>query len=152
MIVIVILGIVVAFAMPSFRKYVAAQAVRAQIGDLVGAIRLSRTEAIKRNRPVTLCRTTDPNAAAPTCAGSGNWADGWLMLAGSEVIRVQQAYNNSGGIEPFGIASLEFLPNGVVLGATGSFRFRPDLPTQDSAYEELSKRLCVAASGVTNPC
>lgn len=37
--------------------------------DLLGALQLARTEAIKRQRTVALCATADPQAAEPACSG-----------------------------------------------------------------------------------
>ena len=43
---------------------------------------LARNEAIKRNTPVVICKTTDAAAANPVCDGTaGNaWTNGWIVF------------------------------------------------------------------------
>lgn len=152
MVTLAVVAIVAVMAVPSFRDYATRTALRAQVSDLAGAIRLARSEAIKRGRTVVLCRTDDPLAASPACASGSDWAGGWVMRQGDQPIRVQPAYANSGGIVATGIATLQFLPTGSVVGINGDFTFRPHLAAADEAYERLSRRICLNTQGVTRDC
>lgn len=154
-----IISILTVIGVPSFRDMMASRSVQSQVDDLAGSIRLARTEALKRGLPVTLCRTADANAASPACASATDWSTGWLVFvdraprgavgANDTVIRVQQAYTNSGGILRTGTAVITFIPAGIAPGADGNFMLRPKIPTSASAYPKLSRRVCVNNSGAT---
>lgn len=159
LIVVSIVSILAVVGIPSFRDMSASRAVRSHVDDLAGAIRLARTEALKRGIPVTLCRTGDANATNPSCAAGSDWSSGWLMFvdrnprgtvdANDTLIKVQQAYNNSGGIVRTGTAAITFIPTGIAPGADGNFLIRPQLSTSSTRYTTLSRRVCVSNSGTT---
>lgn len=65
LIVVVILSIVMAIAIPSLRDMLEAQKVRNTASDLYSALILARSEAMKRNVQVSLVQAT------------GGWANGW---------------------------------------------------------------------------
>ena len=152
MVTLAVAAIVAFMAVPSFRDYATRTALRAQVSDLSGAIRLARSEAIKRGRTVILCRTDDALADSPACGSGSDWAGGWVIRQGEQPIRVQPAYLNSGGIVASDIGTLQFLPTGSVVGVSGSFTFRPRLSESDEAYERLSRKICLNTQGVTRDC
>ncbi|MBF1235961.1 MAG: GspH/FimT family pseudopilin, partial [Lautropia mirabilis] len=57
LVVMAIMGIVAAMAAPSFRDFAIQRSIAAQITDLTSALRLARSEALKRGREVSLCPT-----------------------------------------------------------------------------------------------
>src|SRR6187431_2247532 len=69
-----------ALAAPSFTKYTASQRVRNASYDLVAAMQLARSEAIKRNASVDVVRI------------GAAWTSGWRVAAGGTVLRQQDAY------------------------------------------------------------
>lgn len=69
LIVIVIVGILAAIAVPSYREFVAGQRIRTASFDFVAVLTLARSEAIKRSATVAI-----------TPAG-GAWANGWEVTA-----------------------------------------------------------------------
>ncbi len=152
LVAMVLVAIVTAISLPSFRDFAVGVALRAQVSDFSGAIRLARTEAIKRGRVVTLCRTNDATVAQPACASGDDWSQGWVLRQGDTVIQVQGAYRNSGGIASGGVASIRFLPTGLAQGATGQFSFKPNVPASDAALARLTRNLCISANGVTRNC
>lgn len=163
LIVISISAILTAMAVPMFTDYVARQAVSAQISALATSVRVARSEALKRSMPVTLCPSSNPDAAQPTCAGAADatrgWATGWLMFTDygtrglldadtDTVINRQSGFTNSGGISPTGGNgyTLTFLPNGLALNQQGGFVFKPKSDPDNTA---LQKVICVNAQGST---
>lgn len=159
MIVVSIVSILAVIGIPSFRDMSASRAVRSHVDDLAGAIRLARTEALKRGVPVTLCRTGDANAASPSCAAGADWSSGWLMFvdrnprgtvdANDTLIQVQQASSNTDGIIRTGTSTITFIPAGIAPGADGNFLIRPKVSASSSRYTALSRRICVTNSGAT---
>jgi len=84
---IFILAILVTLAVPSFNNAALSGKLTGFANDLVASAQLARSEAIKRNASVTMCRSTD----GATCAGSGGWESGWILLRGTEVLEHHQA-------------------------------------------------------------
>jgi len=153
MVVMSIIAILMAMAVPTFRDFTASRAVSAQISDFAGTLRLARTEAIKRGRAVVVCRSGNPQAATPACDAGSDWRSGWLVMQGDNLIRLQSSYANSGGIESAGIVSIAFTPTGIAPATSeATFTFRPPLPTGTASYASLSRRICVGVTGVTRPC
>jgi len=112
--VVAIGGILAAMAVPSFQDMVANNRLTAATNTLIGQLSLARSEAIKRNENVVLCRSVDSTSADPSCDGGGagtarTWEDGWIMfvnvdevdpplfdpLAGDILLRVQEAFSGN---------------------------------------------------------
>lgn len=85
MIVLSIAGVMAAIAIPSFVTLIKNNRLTTYTNDLVTGFMMARSEAIKRNvpagAPVTICRSSNANAATPTCAGAGTggWEIGWFI-------------------------------------------------------------------------
>ncbi len=96
MITIALLAIFVALAGPSFREIIVNNRAQANANLLVTSLNLARSEALKTNAQVTLCKSTDGVA----CATAGTWDGGWIVFAdldadevadvGELVVQVQQ--------------------------------------------------------------
>lgn len=86
MITVAVLAILVGLGVPSFRDFIVGSRLTTQTNELVAAINLGRSEAVKRNRAISFCRTTTDTATA--CANTtGTW-EHWIILAGAnEVVR-----------------------------------------------------------------
>lgn len=69
-ITIAIAAILTAIALPSFREFMVRMTVSANTNELVGALNVARSEAVKRGRPVALI------------ANNGDWNAGWKVVAG----------------------------------------------------------------------
>ena len=160
LVVMAIMGIVAAMAAPSFRDFAIQRSIAAQITDLTSALRLARSEALKRGREVSLCPTRNASAAngKPMCVNSTDWKTGYLVFIGSiyandQYIRVQQLYSNGGSIQADDVGGIRFRPNGVLkVGGARTFTFKPPLPTSDRSYKALEKKVCVSSTGVLAPC
>lgn len=132
LVVVAITGILAAYAVPSFNQFSQKTLVEKQVSSLNSAIRLTRSEAVKRGQRVTLCPSLDPEAAAPQCAGAGaDWSRGWVIFtdegavlddvdAGETVIYVQPGFRGSGGITKNGAATISFQPSGLAVGIVAS--------------------------------
>lgn len=159
LVVMAITGIVAAMAAPSFRDFVVQRSITAQITDLTSAMRLARSEAIKRGREVSMCPTSNPNAAKPGCdLRSNDWAKGYIIFIGStggkdQYIRIQQPYENGGQILTEAYDAIRFRPNGVLkTGGSRTFRFSPKGADKDAALKKLEKKVCISPTGVLAPC
>ncbi|WP_018952232.1 GspH/FimT family pseudopilin [Thioalkalivibrio sp. AKL12] len=92
MITIAVAAILMAIAVPNFMNLRISNGLTTQANELITAVNIARSEAIKRNRSVRFCRTT--SSTATQCAGAGS-SGGWTNWAvftsttagGTEVIR-----------------------------------------------------------------
>lgn len=76
MITMSVMGVLLAVAVPSFISSLSNNTIIIVNNELLSAINLSRSEAIKRNVPVSICATQDSNFNA--CGAS--WQLGWLVF------------------------------------------------------------------------
>jgi len=80
MVVVAVLGILAAIAVPSFQSLAQSQQVKNASFELFSNLSLARSEAIKRNGNVTL---------TPTDAA--DWGKGWTIASATETIKSQAA-------------------------------------------------------------
>lgn len=135
LVVLSITGILVAMAVPSFSSFMARRAVTAAMGDLASDFRVARSEAMRRGRPVTICRSSN----STSCAVSGGWQVGWIVFvdsdadavvdAGEDLVRVQSAptgvsaISGLGGVDPLG--GITYQPTGWARAAAQGFVLTP---------------------------
>ena len=90
LVVMVISAILIAAAVPSFQALIASTRASSASGTLVSSLEYARSEAIRRNQNVTVCRTADANAPENVLACSDNvagnfdgndWSSGWIVFA-----------------------------------------------------------------------
>ena len=65
---LLVAGILLGIGVPNVMEFQRNGAMTAAANDLVTAILRARTEAVKRQAPVTWCLSVDPMATAPTCS------------------------------------------------------------------------------------
>ena len=88
MVVLAIVAAVLVLVPPGMAQLALTTNLKSYSHEMLSSLYLSRSEAIKRNVPVTLCVSTD----GATCAGAGSWAQGWIIRApDGTVIKRQQA-------------------------------------------------------------
>ncbi|HZY15549.1 MAG TPA: GspH/FimT family pseudopilin [Ramlibacter sp.] len=108
LITVSVLGVLMMVAVPSFNDAVLGNKLSGYANSFVASAQLARSEAIKRNAPVTMCSSGDGTACA-----SGGWQQGWIVFndtdgdaaVGSDETRVhyQQAlatnFSFTGGVD-----------------------------------------------------
>jgi type IV fimbrial biogenesis protein FimT len=88
MVTIAVIAILSAIAAPSMVALMNSNRLSSTAGELTAAAQLARVEAIRRNAPVRLCRSTD----GTTCSNGADWR-GWAIVgnnnldAGEDVVR-----------------------------------------------------------------
>lgn len=98
MVTLAVAAIILSTAVPGFRQLIQSNKVAASINEFVSALHLARSEAIKRGKDVTVCKSSDGAA----CATTGGWEQGWIVFVddksttgtvetGEEVLRVYGA-------------------------------------------------------------
>ena len=85
MVTLSILAILTAIAAPNFSQMMVSNRLVTQNNELIAAINLARSEAIKLNRSVTFCKLDSASASACSTT-AGNWLH-WGVISNAGVIR-----------------------------------------------------------------
>ena len=75
-VIIGILGITIAFAVPNLTTMIANNRITAGASDFVAALQFAKGEAVSRVNPVTICKAT-----GGACVTSGDWRQGWMVFS-----------------------------------------------------------------------
>jgi len=138
LVTIAIAAIVMGLAVPSFNSAIKNNRLTAEVNMFVGALNLARSEAIKRNHNVAICKSND----GATCVTAGNWEQGWLVFGdlnnnglfepgnGEPPLRIQE--NAPATITITGLAAnlrdiISYKPSGMA-GTTGTIKVCDDRP------------------------
>ena len=158
MVTVAVAGVIISLGAPSFLRALGGHAIKAQAEELQDAVRIGRSEAMKRNGPVVMCRTEPTNTGR--CAGSGGDWQTWLLFAdlgrsgtfvgGDPILR--QHLDVSGRMTVTSDApSVRFEATGIAHSDSGSavFKLGPkgaaaDTPQTDRA---LQRQVCVNPRG-----
>lgn len=76
LVVVSIAAILAAIAAPSFSSFLNNTRQSSAVMQLVSDLNLARSEAIKRNAHLLVCRR---DTAGTDCSGNTNWQNGWLV-------------------------------------------------------------------------
>jgi type IV fimbrial biogenesis protein FimT len=71
-----IVGVLVGIGMPSMTEMVKSSRLTATTNELVSALHIARSEAIKLNKRVTVCESTD----GTSCTQNNDWNNGWIVF------------------------------------------------------------------------
>lgn len=105
LVVLTVLAIMMVVGVPSFRSFVDGQKVKAASFGLMSGLMLARSEAIKRNTPVTV---------APATADA--WISGWTIKVGTTTLLQQEALS---GVTITKAASAASIPSDFIYAASG---------------------------------
>lgn len=83
MITLVVAAVLLGIAIPNFRTFILNARMTTQSNEVVAAMATARSEAIKRNQNVVVCRSTNASSSTPTCSGAGGWQSGWIVFMDS---------------------------------------------------------------------
>ena len=86
LVTLAVAAILITVAVPNYQMFVMNNRMATQANDLITALNMARSEAVKRAANVTVCAGTN-------CPGTANaWPQGWIVAdAAGTTIRVQQA-------------------------------------------------------------
>jgi len=79
MITLAIVAILLTVGVPSLKTFMQKNRLIASTNELLSALHVARSEAIKLNKRVTVCESS--NGTSCTNPGTGDWRDGWIVLA-----------------------------------------------------------------------
>lgn len=132
-----LLALLTVLALPSFQSMLAKRKVQQAAQALLEDARFARTEAIKRSRRVDVCQSGDGLACSSSLAGG--WAGGWVVTAGTEVLRVQA--QQPGLLSSASLLKITYDATGLAQGSAGNISF------EAVGASALVQRICVSLQG-----
>jgi type IV fimbrial biogenesis protein FimT len=79
LVTITVLAIVLGIGLPGLRDFILNNRQVSAVNEMVASLQYARTEAIARNRTVSLC----PSADGVDCSGS-DWSLGWIIFTDAD--------------------------------------------------------------------
>jgi len=71
-----IVGALLVLGVPGLKSMIRGNQLVASSNDLVSALHVARSEAIKNNAKVTICESSN----GTSCSATGNWENGWIIF------------------------------------------------------------------------
>lgn len=113
MVTVAIVGIVALIAVPGMQGLVNNSRSAGMAGEMTASLQLARSEAIRRNSPVTVCGTAD----GTTCAAGTSWVR-WIVIGrdnAAGTIDVIRDNTVPGSVQLSGPANgVQFNPSGLI--------------------------------------
>lgn len=107
-----VMAILLTVAIPSMQSFIVRNRLAAANNDLMTALNLARSEAIRRATTVSVCRTNDNGT---TCAGT--WSDGWMVFVNND----NDSPAVKDGVNETLLRVFPALPVGYTINATNNF-------------------------------
>ena len=161
MVTLAILAILIGIAAPSMTRFIVQWRLSNAVNAVTGSLRIARTEAIARARPVVVCQLRAGTAVeCETGSGGNDFAAGWIVFAKNdrdadfaysestdEVLLRQDALPGIAKIALGKAGRFVFLPNGLV--SSGSNSITVDAPGFETASTTpwARKTLCISKPG-----
>lgn len=115
MVILAVGAIVLSFGVPSFRAVVLDSRMVSDANQFVTSVNLARSSAVRFQRNAVICTSSDFFAATPTCSGTTDWTEGWVVWVDKD---------RDGAIDADEVISVgEPLDDGTSFSATTADRF-----------------------------
>lgn len=154
-----IVAIILSTAVPSISSTIKNNRLTGQLNSVVADLHFARSEAVKRDVRVILCRSSNPNATNPTCSGTNQlWSSGYIIFAddgnntnnwynaGTDIL-LRRGQKAADGVRlrtnPVWNHYLEFNPNGSTNEAGTAY-----MSICDDRGKDYGKQIMVALNGI----
>lgn len=138
MIAIAVLGVTLALAAPSFEQAINGNRLSSAAGETIAALQLARSEAVRHNRRVVLCRSEDGSA----CSGTNASWPGWIVFVDTDSDGVRdstEAVIKSATFDN----NVRLLPSAAITALSQSITFRADGTARNAAGQLVNGSLAV---------
>jgi len=127
--VVSVIAVVAAIAAPGMRSFVAGQRLKALSYDMTADLLLARSEALKRNTPVSM-----------TAASGTDWASGWALAASGVNISTRNVANES---VTFSAAPSTTIPSTITFDVNGRSSTTVRMTIESSAAPGNNAKRCI---------
>ena len=80
MVTLLVAGALLAVGLPSLRETILDSRTTMVTNELVSALHVARSEAIRQNSAACVCSSTTASNAVPSCSGGNTWETGWIAF------------------------------------------------------------------------
>jgi type IV fimbrial biogenesis protein FimT len=140
MVTVAVVAILLSIGAPQLRVFLEKQQIKADVNQLTSSIHLARSEALKRNGPVSICPLADASSPNPSCdtnVTTRSWSKGWMAFidypdsagklgvydAGSDtILQVEQGTRTTDIVSTDVITAITFQAVGIATSAESSFK------------------------------
>jgi type IV fimbrial biogenesis protein FimT len=120
MITVAVAGTLAAIAVPNMRDFMRNNRLSSSANDMLRSVQVARSEAVKRQRVMTACASSNPDAADATCSDGA--LSGWIVFQDSNT-----NWNRDPGDATEVVIDRKSVPAGVTVlnDNTGKFSYNP---------------------------
>lgn len=99
MVALAVVAVLISVGLPKMSVFFKGNRMVTNANDLLAGLHIARSEAIKRNTRVSICKSTNAGDAVPKCAKAGkSWDEGWFVFVeGRDVGNVFGEYTAADG-------------------------------------------------------
>ena len=163
LVTLALIGILISWGIPDFITLYQKNTLTSEVNKLLAHLMHTRSEAMKRNLPVVICRSLDGSSCLRSASARADWSVGWMVYANADDDKVRDS------TEPI-VRVGNKLPSNISLHFNGWWRltFKPTGRTSNGTFtfcdpQANGRRLIVyrsgrfrvadlAAEGTANPC
>lgn len=88
LVTVAIVGILTAVAVPNYQAFIINSRLTTQANEFLSAVNLTRSEAVKRNTRVTMCKSSNGTTCLvnPLTELTASWQPGWIVFVDANVL------------------------------------------------------------------
>ena len=163
LITLALIAILLSWGIPDFIALYQKNNLTSEVNTLLTHLMHTRSEAMKRNLPVVICRSEDGSSCLRSGSSRTDWSVGWLIYANADddkhrdplepIIRVRRKLPSNVSLHFNSWWRLTFKPTGRT--GNGTFTFCDQQANSRRIIVYRSGRFRVSdhvAEGTTNPC
>jgi len=153
MVTLAIASILLSVGVPGFRSVIMDSRLVRDSNQFVGSINLACSSAVCFQRSATVCTSANFNAVLPSCSGSSDWPQGWIVWAdkdrdgaidANEILSVQEPIDSMTTFSATNAALFSYDARGF--GSSPA----DELMMCDNRSGETGRRIRVNAAGRAN--
>lgn len=153
MVTLAIAAILFSVGVPGFRSVIMDSRLVRDSNQFVASINLARSSAVRFQRSATVCTSANFNAVLPSCSGSSDWSQGWVVwvdkdrdgaIDANEILSVQEPMDSMTTFSATNAALFSYDPRGF--GSSPA----DELMMCDNRNGEIGRRIRVNAVGRTH--
>lgn len=139
MVTLAVLAVLLGIAVPAYLGFVAQQRITSKTNEFVSSVQYARTEAIRRNRTISICSPNENNG----CEATNNWSKWVVVDLGADGGILRTHVGDVGvGLKVTMAANGGLVQNIIQFDAMGSLT--------SAAIGEIRVRLCFDGVGVND--
>lgn len=150
MVTIAILVVLLSVAAPSFQSMIASSSLRTASNELSTSLAQARSDAIRRGKRVTVCKS----ANGTQCTTTGDWGQGWIIFNDDDHSGTNANVDTSGGVTETITFTVPAQTGGIVIKSSSlnyvSFAADGQPKSMNGAGYFGTIRICSTSDSIAN--